>query len=47
MLLVNGLHDDGTPPASGRAVAGQLPGSVWIGADAEHAGDLQIGRAHV
>ncbi|RZQ59516.1 alpha/beta fold hydrolase [Amycolatopsis suaedae] len=36
VLLVNGLHDASTTAAAGRVVAGQLPGSVWIGADAGH-----------
>lgn len=37
VLLVSGVHDHTTPPAGARAVAGQPPGSVWIGADTGHA----------
>ncbi len=37
VLLVNGTRDHNTPPAGGRALAKQLPGSVWIGADTGHA----------
>lgn len=36
VLLVNGLRDQATPPAGGRTVAAQLPGSVWVRADADH-----------
>ncbi|PRY01477.1 alpha/beta hydrolase [Allonocardiopsis opalescens] len=36
VLLVNGLDDDSTPASGSRAVAARLPGSVWIGAEADH-----------
>ncbi|TDD25292.1 alpha/beta hydrolase [Nonomuraea diastatica] len=37
VLLVSGLRDATTPPAGGRLLADQLPGSTWVRADSDHA----------